>query len=172
MRLDPFPAVALLFPLLLAGCHPDYIAELSCDGPAQTATPSSAYAARTIVDLKSLAYDGDRAAARVLGERHEHGEGVPIDLKQAVRWYEQAAIIPPTVMTVWMPGYGKVPGTTLTIPSGTTQAGDAIAMAHLGRLYMDGKALPFDESHGRTLLNCAAAHGGSANADMTLGWTR
>jgi hypothetical protein len=52
----------------------------------------------------------------------------------------------------------KVPGTILTVP-GPSSPGDSIAMAHLGWLYIEGNALPFDKAHGRELLACAAGRG-------------
>jgi TPR repeat protein len=159
MRPDAILAAALLLPLLLAGCHPDYSGALACEGPARPVTASSAYAGRTIAELEALAGDGDLAAARVLGERYQHGEGVSVDLKQAVRWYEQAAIIPPPTMMVYMPGYGHVAGTVLPVTAGPATPGDPVAMAHLGWLYVDGAFLPFDEDRGRELLSCAELRG-------------
>jgi hypothetical protein len=155
MRADAILPVALLLPLLLGGCQPDYAASLVCNGPARAVTPSAAYAGRTLAELETLAGDGDLAAARVLGERYQRGDGVPVDLKQAVRWYERAAIVPPTTIPVFMPGYGKTPATVFPVTAGPATAGDPVALAELGWLYIDGTVLPFDETRGRELISCA-----------------
>jgi TPR repeat protein len=140
---------------LIGGCT--HLAPALACGPAAPAVPSATYQDKSIDDLKSLA-SNDQAAARVVGERYQHGEGVGPDIKQAADWYQRAASMAPTTMHVYMPGYGKVPGTILTVPE-PSSAGDAIAMAHLGWLYIEGDALPFDEARGRELLACAAARG-------------
>jgi TPR repeat protein len=106
-----------------------------------------------------LASDGDLAAARVLGERYERGEGVPTDDRQALNWYKSAAIIPPAASFIYAPAVGKQPGFLVPVTSGLAAPGDPIAIAHLGVLYLSGRGAPLDEPRGRQLLACAAARG-------------
>lgn len=169
MRPESLPRATLLLPLLLAGCQPDYTAQLSCDGPAQPATPSSAYAGSTIADLEAKASTGDLAAARVLGERYEHGTGVPVDLGKAASWYQRAAIIPPGTLPVWMPGYGSVPGHLIPITAGDSKPGDAIALAELGALYGTGLGVARDASKARRLEICAATRGATQAGSLHTG---
>jgi len=144
---------------MLSGCAQSILTPPLACGPAAPPVPSAAYQDKSLEDLKSLA-SKDQAAARVVGERYQHGEGVGPDMKQAVDWYQRAASTAPTTMPVYMPGYGKVPGTVLIVP-GPSSPGDAIAMAHLGPLYIDGNAVPRDVAHGQALLACAAGRGAS-----------
>jgi TPR repeat protein len=162
--------LTVVAPLLLSACAhsgPAPTAACTPDPSGQPPVASAVYQDRTIDELKSLASDGDRAAARVVGERYQRGIGVASDMKMAADWYQRAAFTGPSTMKVYMPGYGKVSGTTLTVP-GPSLPGDPIAMAHLGWLYIDGDALPFDELRGRELLACAAARGANANNKSAL----
>jgi TPR repeat protein len=154
-------ALVVVAPLLLSACaHSGLAPAVACqpDPSGKLPAASSAYRDKSIDDLKSLAADGDLVAARVVGERYEHGDGVAADPKAAADWYQRAAFTPPTTMPVYMPGYGKVSGTVLSIPA-PPRPGDPVAMAHLGWLYINGDALPFDEARGRELLACAATRG-------------
>ncbi len=161
-------AFILLVPFVATACaRPDLAAILACP-PDQSANPplsSSVYHDASIADLKTLASDGDLAAARVIGERYETGEGVAADIKEAIGWYQRAAFKPPVVTTVYMPGYGKTPGSTIPITVGPATPGDLVAMAHLGRLYIIGRGLQVDDDRGQRLLACAAAHGVATSAD-------
>ncbi len=108
------------------------------------------------------------AAARVIGERYETGDGVSPDIAKAIGWYQQAAFRPPVMTTVYMPGYGKTPGATIPITVGPARPGDPVAMAHLGRLYLSGRGVPVDAARGDRLLACAAGQGVALGAGMTL----
>jgi hypothetical protein len=158
----------LLVPFVATACaHPDLAAILACP-PDQAENPplsSSVYHDDSIADLKTLASDGDLAAARVIGERYETGDGVAADIKEAIGWYQRAAFKPPAITTVYMPGYGKTPGSTIPITVGPATPGDLVAMAHLAHLYLIGRGLPEDDARGQRLLACAAAHGVATNAD-------
>jgi TPR repeat protein len=161
-------ALAAVMSVLLSACaHSGLAPAVACepDPSGKPPTASSVYREKSIDDLKSLASSGDLAAARVIGERYEHGEGIVADPKEAAAWYQRAAFTPPTTMPVYMPGYGKTSGTVLAIP-GPTRAGDPVAMAHLGWLYINGDALPFDESRGREFLACAAARGVNVGGNL------
>jgi hypothetical protein len=138
--------------LLLPACADSKFGlKVACepDPPSKPLVPSSAY--------------GDKT---VMGERYQHGIGVAADPKAAAGWYLKGAFTPPSSFPVYMPGYGKVPGTVLAIPR-PAETGDPVAIAHLGWLYIQGDVLPFDEARGRELLACAAARGVNAR-DMPI----
>jgi hypothetical protein len=143
------------FFLLSACARPDLADSFVCqpNSAAAPAIPSLAYSGRTSGDLRTAADHGDLAAARVLGERYERGEGGEPDIKQAVQWYETAAFIPPYTLPVYMPGYGKVPPTVMQITSGRASQGDPVAMARLGELYRTGLGVPLNSARG----NCSHA---------------
>ncbi len=163
--------LVLLFALLATGCAaPDLSASLVCSAEQGKNPPlsSAIYRDDSIADLKSLASSGDLAAARVIGERYESGDGVSPNVQQAVLWYRQAAFKPPVTTTVYMPGYGKTPGATLPITAGPATPGDLIAMADLGRLYLKGQGVPVDRARGDLLLACAAENGVSLDPRLSL----
>lgn len=161
MHLDVIMPVAPLLALLLVGCRPDYSRALACEWPATPApvTPSSAYAGRTIAELESLAAEGDLAAARVLGERYEQGDGVAPDLKEAVRWYRQAAFVPPTTTSLAAPAVGGRAGFVVGVTAGPARPGDPIAMAALGRFYANRLGVDQDKTRAEILTSCAALGG-------------
>lgn len=162
MHRDAAVQASLFLPLLLGGCHAAVPADyLSCEGPIRPAAPSSAYAGRSIAELESLASNGDLAAARVLGERYQRGEGVSVDMKQAVRWYEQAAIIPPRNVPVFIPSFGKTPPTVTQVAAGPATPGDPLALTELGALYAKGEGVPQDPVRAQQLESCAASRGAS-----------
>lgn len=140
---------------------------LACLSPsvAMAPVPSSAYAAVSLQELESLARSGDRnrlslAAARVLGERFEHGDNVPRDLNKALAWYRAAALILPDVHFIYMPGFGSVPGSVIAIGgAGPAMPGDPIAMQHFGELYRTGSGVPVNLDRANILLSCAAKSG-------------
>jgi TPR repeat protein len=168
---DTTRGLVLFAALFSTGCAaPDLSASLVCSSEEAKNPPlsSAIYRDDSIGDLKSLASAGDLAAARVIGERYEAGDGVPPNIQQAVLWYRQAAIKPPITTTVYMPGYGKTPGATLPITIGPATPGDLIAMADLGRLYLNGQGVPVDRARGDQLLACAAKNSISSGARLSL----
>jgi hypothetical protein len=141
--------------LFLTGCQRDYSGALACDGPIAAPAPSALYRDKSIGDLETLASAGDLVAARVLGERYEQGDGVASDMKEAVRWYRQAAFIPPTTTFVAAPAVGGRTGFVVPVTAGLARPGDSVAMADLGRLYEVGKGVGRDTVRAEALSSCA-----------------
>lgn len=78
---------------------------------------------------------------------------------EAIAWFEATAVAPPTQQAVYMPGFGKTPGSVIMVPTGGAHAGDPVAMRYLGVAYMTGTGVKKGEEWGRTLLACAARFG-------------
>lgn len=164
-------AFVLVAPAVTSGCtKPNLAASFVCQPSSLGAVPipSSAYTNFSIPDLRTAAAGGDRAAARVVGERYEQGIGVEANLKQAVEWYETAAFVSPQTLPVYMPGNGKVPPTFLQVTSGPALSADPVALSRLGDLYLSGRGMPMDLARGRLLLACVAAYRSSSVA-MRMG---
>ncbi len=162
-------AFLILTALPLGACHKDYTYNLSCSGPAQSVVPSSKYAGRSETELRSLAQDGDLAAARVLGERYEHGDAVPIDPARAAGWFEQAAFVPPATSFIAAPKVGNTGGFLVPVTSGVAMPGDALALADLARLYAAGWGVPRDDLKAQKLMSCAILRG-AATMTSSLNW--
>jgi hypothetical protein len=64
-------------------------------------------------ELRPLAEEGDAPIQGTLGFMYEHGQGVPADNIEALRWYRLAA-----------------------------EQGDALALENLGRMHFRGKGVP------------------------------
>ena len=139
-------AILMLGPILVGvgGCAGafgiDDADRLACAAPMTPVLPisSNEFAGLSGEQLEDEARESSlrgRAAARVLGERYERGEGVAADVRKAVSWYRAAGLVVPQAHYVYSPGFGRVPGTVLAIGSaGPVTPGDAIALRHLGEL--------------------------------------
>jgi TPR repeat protein len=160
----------LLTPILLTTCaHPDLTASLSCPPDPNAAPPisSSTYQANSIPELKDKAGAGDLAAARVFGERYEHGNGVGTDIDKAVQCYQRAAIVLPETRIVIAPAVGESPSYVIPISAGLSTPGDALALSRLAALYRQGRGVPFDCVQANKLSYCASTPGASPIDEVT-----
>jgi TPR repeat protein len=159
---------AVLGSVLLSGCaaqNPS--AGFECAPVGSGAPPSTHYAALSADQLKDVAQGGplglgqrDLAATRVMGERYAVGEGLPIDHAKATEWFGRAGVLPPVTSAYYVPGFGKVPGTVMTVVIDPhSRPGDPIAMAYLAQLYQTGDGVKKDVLWGSLLLSCAAQFG-------------
>ena len=73
-----------------------------------------------------------------------------------------AAFVPPKVIFVYMPGFGKIPGSVIAVRGGANMPGDPIAMRRLGEMYQMGLGVPADQFDARLLLECAATSGAAS----------
>jgi TPR repeat protein len=104
------------------------------------ALASGASFAADFADTRAAAEQGDAAAQHKLGNRYEHGRGVPQDYAEAVKWYRLAA-----------------------------EQGHALAQSNLGVMYDNGQGVPQDYVRAHTWFNLAASRGnanGSKNRDI------
>lgn len=157
----------LFVPVLLTACtRPDPLASLSCSPESNTPppVPSSAYHTDSIPELKAKADAGDLAAARVMGERYEYGDGIGVDIDKAVKWYERGAIVKPPALSIFMPGYGKIPASFLTVNGQLSSAGDILAIAHLAFLYRTGEGIQADPVKANVLSSCVLTRAASSLA--------
>ena len=76
-----------------------------------------------LVLLARRAQGGDKRAQLELGIRFEEGRGVPVDIDRAAELYRLAAADSPDEMTVYQPGVGGAPGTTITVPHAPASPG-------------------------------------------------
>ena len=76
-----------------------------------------------LVLLARRAQDGDKRAQLELGIRFEEGRGVPVDIERAAQLYRLAAADSPGEITVYQPGVGGAPGTTITVPRAPASPG-------------------------------------------------
>ena len=99
---------------------------------------------------------GTSAAARVLAERYERGEGTPADPVQAAAWYRAAAIIVSEVRYVYVPELTNVPNSMVPIGgSNPPTPGDLLAMRRLADMYREGTAVPKNSARANELTACA-----------------
>jgi len=167
MRVYVYPCF-LIAGMVLGGCAQTQAERFRCSRDGDFAfKPSSSYAGQSVDQLEGAARGDaftvtppDLNAARVLGERHAVGNGVPKDLARAIYWLQQAAVVSPSVAGAYVPGDGTTPGYSVTLGAGApSTAGDPLAMAYLGQIYLKGLGVKKDEAWGRTLLVCAAQYG-------------
>jgi WD40 repeat protein len=98
-----------------------------------------------------------KVAARILAARYESGQGVTKDLEKAAQIYRQAAFVFPALTTVYSPGFGNVPGSTITVGGdGPLRVKDIPALQRLGEMYRDGIGIDQDSRQAKVLLDCAA----------------
>ena len=99
-----------------------------------------------IEQLRQAAEQGDASAQRELGARYSHGEGVPQDYQEAVKWYRKAA-----------------------------EQGDIWAQFCLGDMYSEGQGVPRDHNEAGKWYRQAvkqahkAAERGDASSQFQLG---
>ncbi len=115
----------------------------------------------TVGQLEGLAGSKIRTtaslAARTLAARYESGQGVTKDLEKAAQLYRQAAFVFPALTTVYSPGFGNVPGSTITVGGdGPLRVKDIAALRRLGEMYRDGIGVDQDSRQAKILLDCAA----------------
>ena len=105
--------------------------------------------------LMEEALSGNSAAARVLAERYERGNGMPADSARAALWYRSAAIVLPEVRYVQVPGLGEEGS---MVPIGGTNPptpGDPIALHRLADMYRQGTVVPMNIRRANALETCA-----------------
>ena len=87
---------------------------------------------RKLVEAASVsrasAERGDAKAQYAFGHMYYHGQGVPQDYAEAVRWYREAA-----------------------------DQGDSLAQNHLGQMYAEGRGVPQDYAEAYFWLSLASA---------------
>jgi len=105
--------------------------------------------------LMEEALSGSSAAARVLAERYERGEGVPADAAKAALWYRSAAIVVPEVRYVRVQGLGEEGSMVPIGGSNPPTPGDPIALRRLAEMYRQGTGLPRNIGHANVLNGCA-----------------
>ena len=115
----------------------------------------------TVGQLEDLAGSKNRTtaslAARTLAARYESGQGVTKDLEKAAQLYRQAAFVFPALTTVYSPGFGNVPGSTITVGGdGPLRVKDIPALQRLGEMYRDGIGVDRDSRQAKVLMDCAA----------------
>ena len=115
----------LFFGLLSFQAHADYI-------PPQKSSSARAaqYSHMNVVDLQKAAKAGQPAAQFFLAVRHQTGNGVAKDSKQAFSLFKSAA-----------------------------DQGITAAQLNVGRMYIDGDGVSKNEAQGRQYLEKAASHG-------------
>ncbi|MDE1147150.1 MAG: hypothetical protein PW843_11095 [Azospirillaceae bacterium] len=152
------PLPALLLAGALASCggpQGDPLLGLTCPAPTAAAVASNTYDGLDAPALEAKAEDGDRAAARVLGERYRTGLGVAADPARALAWTRRAAVVEnTTTQFIVAPAVGKQPSFTVPINHTTLAAGDPPALVELGQLYSLGLGVPRDAAVARTLIEC------------------
>ena len=82
----------------------------------------------------SINISGDKQALFELGRRYETGNGVPIDLKRARRYYRAAANPTPNTIPVYSPPVGKSTGQVLFLNTGRGAPGLPAAKTALARV--------------------------------------
>ncbi len=127
-----------------------------------------------ILQLRSAADDGYPAAMVRLGYRYLHGENMPFDTDEAVRWFEKAAKNGSThAMTVLGILYLEGKELPRDLPNAldwhlkAAANGEAQAMYNLGFMYLNGAGVSKDPAKGVQWLR-QAAEKGYANAALEL----
>ena len=168
--------VALLAPALLVA--PPVAAQ---SGAAQSGAAQSVRAgieawaagrhAEAVAIWKPLAARGQADAAFNLGQAHKLGRGVPADLAEAQRWYEQAArgghSEAQTSLGLLLFQNGNRTGAMRWIRA-ASDAGEPRAMLVMGTALFNGDGVSEDRVRAYALVSRAAAQGLSA-ARTTLG---
>jgi hypothetical protein len=96
-----------------------------------------------IQSLASRAKAGSKHAQLELGIRYEEGDGVPVDLEQARKLYEQAASDTQLQQTIYVPDGGAVRAETTYLGK---RAGLDLAQARLNQMWKPTDDLPIPES--------------------------
>lgn len=107
---------------------------------------------------------GDKAAALLLGESFETGQGVPEDQELASRWYRLAAvdiILASSAISTGPTASATLPGTA------AGRAGFPEASYRLGVMHVEGRGVPQDLEAARYWLR-RAAQTGHPRADLVL----
>jgi len=142
-----------------AGSAPrDEVDRLACvfHPPLAEPVPSIVFDKLSNEELMEQARSGMSAAARVLAERYERGEGVPADPVQAAAWYRQAAVVVFEVRYVSVSALANTPDSMVPIGgSNPPTPGDLIAMRRLAAMYREGSGLPKNTAHAKALTACA-----------------
>ena len=127
--------------------------------------------AEAVAIWKPLAARGQADAAFNLGQAHKLGRGVPADLAEAQRWYEQAArgghSEAQTSLGLLLFQNGNRTGAMRWIRS-ASDAGEPRAMLVMGTALFNGDGVSEDRVRAYALVSRAAAQGLSA-ARTTLG---
>ena len=106
--------------------------------------------------LMEQAHGGNSAAARVLAERYERGDGMPADPARAAVWYRSAAIVSSEVRYVRVPGLGEEGSMVPIGGSNPPTPGDPIALHRLADMYRHGStAMPMNIRRANALETCA-----------------
>jgi len=117
-------------------------------------------------ETKSLAEDGDADAQRRLGNLYNHGDEVPQNYNEAVKWYRKAAEqgdaeAQGSLGMMYETGEG-VPqdyDEAIKLYRKAAEQGDAFSQSSLGQMYRDGKGVAKDLIHAYAWLNVAQANG-------------
>jgi hypothetical protein len=102
---------------------------------------------------------GDKSAQLRLGIAYETGDGVPLDLARAARFYRAAAAPVSGTTFVYSPAVGQAPGQVIPIRTGADLPGLAEAQYRLALMYRDGRGVQKDPALADRLFAQAAAQG-------------
>jgi TPR repeat protein len=127
-QIGPKRALAIVASLALSACISSQTANYIPDIPELDSMTQD-----SMEELQVQANHNDPIAMATLGERYEHGDGVPLDPDEAIDWYRRAAA-----------------------------AGDPLAQFELGELYLNGGIQPRDAGRAAELFLRAAAQGHAA----------
>src|SRR5215471_7948482 len=141
-----------------AGSAPrDDVDRLACvfHPPLAEPVPSIVFDKLSNQELMEQARAGTSAAARVLAERYERGEGTPADPVQAAAWYRAAAVVVSEVRYVQVPSLGDEGSMVPIGGSNPPTPGDLLAMRRLADMYREGTAVPKNTARASELTACA-----------------
>lgn len=123
--------------------------------PLAAPTPSIVFDRVSNEALMEEAHSGNSAAARVLAERYERGDGMPADPARAALWYRSAAVVVSEVRYVQVPGLGEEGSMVPIGGSNPPTPGDPIALHRLADMYRQGGAVQMNTRRANALENCA-----------------
>ena len=131
-------------------------------------------AAGDMEELTTAAQRGDAGAQFLLGSRYDHGQGVPEDDAEAVRWYHLAAEQGHASAQYYL-GYKFAQGEGVARDTGeavrwlreAAGQGHAAAQYRLGAMYFNDAEAPVDKAEAARWLR-AAAEQGHAGAQKRL----
>ena len=133
---------------------------------------------KALEKLRPLAGQGHAEAQYTLGGLYDHGEGVPQDDKEAVKWYRMAAEQGYAEAQLHLAHLYRVGH---RIPKDYTEAtkwyrmaaeqGDANGQMSLGVMYYEGKGVPQDYVQAHKWSNLSASHQGK-HQDIASGYRK
>jgi TPR repeat protein len=143
--------------------------------PAQVATTSSSRSAVDLQRLTAEGYSGNALAQYILGITYAHGEVVPQDYAEAIKWFQKAAqqgldVAENDLGSMYVSGQGVPLDYKAAVKWFRKAAGEGLAEAenNLGVMYAAGHGVPLDYQEAARRFR-KAAFKGSAGAQCNLG---